>query len=178
MAPTRSGQRFRSDDVRLGTVMTPFGLRGEFRVFLYNPESELLNGPTDVVLVGEDGSRQALQLTLSPGTGRRIIGSSPGLRHVDQAAVLHGMEIVLPQDRLPPPAPGEYYHSDLIGLPVFTRSGQDLGHLAEIYSQSEVDTWVVRGPDGEHYVAALREVVLEVRPGDRIIVDDDAGHLL
>ena len=178
MAPLLAGQRFRPDDVRLGTVMTPFGLRGEFRVFLYNPDSDLLDGPTDVVLVAEDGRRQILPLTLSRGTGRRIIGSSPGIQHVDQAAGLNGLEIVLPQAQLPTPGPGEYYHSDLIGLPVFTRSGQDLGRLAEIYSQSEVYTWVIRGPEGEHYVAALRQVVLEVRPGDRIIVDDDAGKLL
>ena len=50
--------RFTPDDVRLGHVNGVFGLRGDVRLYLYNPGSELIGERIDAQLVAPDGSRR------------------------------------------------------------------------------------------------------------------------
>jgi 16S rRNA processing protein RimM len=177
--PPRPGrQHFGVDDVRLGYVSGVFGLRGDVRLFLYNPGGDVWDASVLVTFVGSDGSRAQRTTRASKGAGKRIFGHVDGVGSVDAAQALVGCELVVARDALPDNEDGAYYHRDLLGLPVRTTAGRELGLLAEIYSASDVDTWVVRGPDGETYLPALQHVVLAVLPGDHILVDDGFGSLL
>jgi 16S rRNA processing protein RimM len=67
-----------------------------------------------------------------------------------QAEALRGTRLYVAREALPAPAPGEYYHVDLIGLDVVTADGTELGrvrtyedHGAGAYLELDAD-----GPDG------------------------------
>ncbi|HCH62667.1 MAG: 16S rRNA processing protein RimM [Deltaproteobacteria bacterium] len=173
MRPRRDG-RFSPPDVRLGYVNGVFGLRGDVRLFLYNPDSELVGLRFVVALVAPDGSRTERGIETRPGSGRRILARIDGVTTPEDATALKGHELVLPEDELPQEADGEWYHRDLLGTPVETESGTALGVLRDIVSGPGMDTWVIRGDEGEVWVHARAVDLIEVEPGGRVVVADGA----
>ena len=169
---------FGPDDVRLGYISGVFGLAGHVRVYLYHPDGEMWADPVAVTFVAPDGAREVRMMQAYRGAGRRILAEVDGLSTPEVAQTWMNRELVVSRQTLPETDPGEDYHRDLLGLPVRTTAGRELGRLTEIYDTSGVDTWVVRGPDGETYLPAIREVVLSVVPSDHILVDDGFGAVL
>ncbi|HME90988.1 MAG TPA: ribosome maturation factor RimM, partial [Myxococcaceae bacterium] len=67
---------------------------------------------------------------------------------------------------LEPPAEGEYFQGDLIGLTVVSEEGAPLGTVEEIWNNAPAPTLVIRRPGGEEILAPfaddfVREVDLE-----------------
>lgn len=174
----RADPRFLPDDVRLGNVSGLHGIRGEVKLFLYNPASDLIGKDLDAILVGPTGERRPAHLHLRTGAGRRILAALDAATDRDQAAALMGFEVVLPASALPPAGPDAWYHRDLVGLPVRTVEGRSLGNIAEIYDTGEVDVWLLRVPDGDRVLPALRRNLVSVRlrqgdePGEVVVTED------
>lgn len=172
----RTDPRFLADDVRLGTISGLHGVRGEVKVFLYNPASDLIDSLERVILVDPQGQRRAVSIRLRSGAGQRILGEIEGVHDREQARALEGYEVVIPPADLPPPEVGSWYHRDLMGLPVRTVSGRDLGRIAEIHDTGEVDVWLLRGPQGERVLPVLLRHLVKVRTGadGEVVVTEDA----
>ena len=107
--PSSAAKRFSPDDVRMGHINGVFGLRGEVRLFLYNPASELIGARLDVILVDPSGGRREVEIAIRPGSGRRILGRIAGVSSPEEAAALKDHELVLPADQLPEAGEGEWY---------------------------------------------------------------------
>jgi 16S rRNA processing protein RimM len=166
--------RFSDDDVRLGHINGVFGLRGDVRLYLYNPASELVDQEFDAWLVSPDGTRSEVRLWLRRGSGRRILGAIHGVQTPEAASALRGYELVIPAEELPQEADGEWYHRDLLGTPVQTAGGAQLGTLQSIVEGPGMDTWVIRRGATEVWVHVRSDDLPDVRPGELIVVADQA----
>jgi 16S rRNA processing protein RimM len=63
----------------------------------------------------------------------------------------------------PRPLPGDsFYHHQLVGLEVRTRSGMSLGRIADVLERPANDVWVARGAGAEQLIPATRDAVIEV----------------
>lgn len=161
------------EELPLGYVSGVFGYKGEVRLFLYNRESDVFAGEgITVTLIDAEGVRVSRHLRTRSGAGKRIIGRVDGVRDEATARSLTDQEIVIEKDALPAPEDGEYYHHQLIGLPVREASGTELGTLQEIVAGHEVDIWVVRGSDGEQMIPAVREAIESVDLDTGVVIAD------
>jgi 16S rRNA processing protein RimM len=167
------------DELRLGHINGVFGLKGEVRLFLYNPNTEMFEGAGgDVVLVDEAGVRSSVTLRSRSGAGKRILGRMAGVDTPEAAGKLVGVEIVLDAAALPEAADDEFYHHELIGLPVRTESGTVLGRLTSIFEGPDTDIWMVSGPDAQSMIPAVRELIIGVDLEQGITVVDGAGQAI
>lgn len=166
--------RFLADDVRLGQINGVHGISGEVKVFLYNPGSFLMDAARDVVFVAPDGKRQSRRLKLRKGSGKRIIGTLPDCSTPEQAAQWMGFELIVPKAALPKPPADTWYVRDLIGLQVVTDADRALGRISEVHNTTGIDVWVIRQGTTERWVLALRENLVEVRLGERVVVLESA----
>jgi 16S rRNA processing protein RimM len=157
-------------DLRLGYISGVFGTRGEVRLMIYNLASAFLDKKRTVTLVSLDGARRDLPLKARPGAGRRVLARVGDAQDKPGAEALVGLEIVVHRDRLPLAEPGVWYHHDLLDVPVVDTEGRELGTLVEIHSAGEVDIWLIRGPEGECFLPALQDNIVDVEPGTRITV--------
>ena len=104
------------DRICVGAIAGSFGVSGEVRLksFCTEPEDVAAYGP----LWTEDGSRSfTVKLTrasVSGGLGARL----SGIATKEQADALKGTSLYADRDRLPSLPDDEYYHADLLGLPV------------------------------------------------------------
>jgi 16S rRNA processing protein RimM len=159
-------------EVVLGHINGVFGIRGEVRLFLHNPHSGLLVRGADVVLRTADQARHAVRISSRPGAGKRILGRITGVTTPEAARALMGADILYPKSQLPSLDDDTYYHHELLGLPVRTESGDQLGHIREIITSGDVDLWVVRAPGSEAYIPAVAAEIVSVDPGVEVIVVD------
>lgn len=162
-------------DVELGYVSGVFGVRGEVRVFLHNPESELLESACDVWLVTPDGARRAVLLTCRSGAGRRILGAIDGLTDPAEARALQGHRIVVPEADLPSPDEGEFYVRDVEGAEVRI-DGARVGTVTRVHAAGAVDILEIDTGGAEPaFVPAVQDFVQAIGP-DGVVLS--AGALL
>lgn len=155
------------DEVIVGVVRAPHGVRGEVRV---EPLTD----------VPEQRFRVGARL-ICPGIGELTIASlrgkekEPIVRFAgyddrDAAATLRNKELRVPREAARRAAGGGHLWGDLIGLRVVTPEGRELGAVSEIVRAGETDVIVVRGDAGETMLPALESVIHQVDlEGGRIV---------
>lgn len=158
-----------ADRVCVGAIAGAFGVRGEVRLksFCTVPEDIAAYGP----LTTEDGGRSfAVRLTrpVTGGLGARL----SGVETREQAEALRGTTLWAPRAALPSLPDDEFYHADLIGLPVFDPGGAPLGTVRAIFDHGAGDIVEVAGPGGTLLLPFTRAVVPTVDlAAGRIVAD-------
>ena len=69
---------------------------------------------------------------------------------------LRGTLLTVPRSALPPLAPGEYYHADLIGLPARTDAGDPVGTVIAVDNFGAGDVIEIRRADGKTVMVPMR----------------------
>lgn len=119
--------------VTLATISGAHGVAGEVRLKLFGDGVAALsahksfnNGALTLVKVREDGKGGAVA-RLAESTSRA------------EAEKLRGTVLTVPREALPPLAEGEFYHADLLGLPVVTDAGDAVGSVLAIENFGATD---------------------------------------
>lgn len=91
------------------------------------------------------------------------------------AEALRGTELTVPRSALPPLAPGEYYHADLIGLPVVTPAGEAVGTVMLVENFGAGDVLEIERPDGKRFMVPMNEAAVPEWNAERLVLD--AGYV-
>jgi 16S rRNA processing protein RimM len=162
--------------VVVGRIAALYGVQGWTRILSFTrPRERLLEyRPWEIERAGR---WQPVVLDAAKIHGDGIIARFEGRGDRDSARVLLGCEIAVARGCLPPPAAGEYYWVDLIGLEARNRDGEMLGTVDRIIETGANDVLVVRGADTEELVPFVfgtyvcevdldrRQLVLDWTPG-------------
>lgn len=147
--------------VIVGQVTGVFGVQGWVKVRSYTlpPDNILEYQPWWVRLHGE--WREA-PVSAGRSHGKGIVVRLEGHGDRDSARVLVGAPIGVSRTQLPPPSPGEYYWTDLVGLEVMNREGVSLGVVEYLFATGANDVLVVEG-ERERLIPFIKDqVVLEI----------------
>lgn len=159
--------------VVLGKVGGLYGVRGWVKLWSFTEPVENLLDYRELELCRGD-RWEAVRLAEGRRQGEALVARFDGCEDREQAALLVGAELAVTRDRLPAPAPGEFYWADLVGLEVVTVDGASLGRVEQMMATGANDVMVVRG-ERERLVPFLPgRYVHEVDlGGGRIVVDWD-----
>jgi 16S rRNA processing protein RimM len=119
--------------VTLAAIAGAHGVAGEVRLKLFGDgiatlakQKSFNDGALTLVKVREDGKGGAVA-RLSESSSRA------------DAEKLRGTVLTVPREALPPLAEGEFYHADLLGLPVVTDAGDAVGSVLAIENFGATD---------------------------------------
>lgn len=145
--------------IPLAKIGRPRGLKGDLRIDIYNPESDLFTPGKSFYLSPETGI-QKLTIATCDGQWCKFFE----IQNVDDARNVVGKELCLPRDEMPKPKDGSYYHVDLIGcLIIDTNTNRTLGALNDILYTASNDVWVVvNEQDEETLIPILKDVIVKV----------------
>ncbi|MCL6451862.1 MAG: ribosome maturation factor RimM [Acetobacteraceae bacterium] len=169
--------------IAVGQVVAPHNPRGEVRVLPLTdfPERFLR---TARVFVCPPGGGEPVPLRVEAARLHRgmVLLKLEGCGDMAAAERLRGSMLKVPEEELVPLEPGRYYVFQIVGLEVFTASGQCLGRVEEVLQTGANDVYVVRGRRGgrpvEVLLPALREVVRRVDlEAGRLVVELPPGLL-
>lgn len=105
--------------VEIGIVGRPHGVRGELRVHLHNPGSEVIGRADPVYLLRNPGGEPVVRRIEGVRQGPRcVLVSLEGADSRELAAELKGARLLVPRSVLPPPEEDEFYVDDLPGVEV------------------------------------------------------------
>lgn len=175
--------------VTVGVVVRPFGMRGELKVRLETdfperfqpgarlywwlppapapPETEQPAPPSRPKKPPRTTKPQECYVKTVRTHGNYLVLTLEGIETREQAERLRGAWLLIPPEERMPLEEGQYYIDDLIGMEVFTETGERVGKLKHVRHGAAYDFFDI----GAYTIPAVEEYILEVDvPNKRMVV--------
>jgi 16S rRNA processing protein RimM len=138
--------------ITVGKIVRPQHNRGQVVIDVATDFPEERFGPGAVVFVERDGRVDRMTVAESrPHDARWVVGFE-GVRSIDAAEQLRGLELRVPAEALAKLEPGTYYIHDLVGCEVWTVGGEKVGPVARVDGGSGVPILVIDAGGGSDEV--------------------------
>ena len=147
--------------VTLAVIIGAHGVTGEVRLKVFTEDLssyKVFNGGALTLKSVRHGSNGAIA-RIAEVTDRNA------------AEALRGTELTVPRSALPPLEPGEYYHADLLGLPVVSLEGAALGQVVAIDDFGAGDVIEVERPDKKRFMVPMNADAVPDWNAERLVVD-------
>ena len=158
------------DLVVLGRVSGVFGTRGWLKIYSYTRPREniMLYSNWTMLRAGEKSSSKLLQ---HKKQGPGLVALLDGISDRDAAIEWVDADITIDRATLPPPAEGEHYWADLVGLEVRNLDGLVLGRIEQILATGANDVIVVQGSVERliPYVADHYVIEVNLKSGEMLV---------
>ncbi len=163
--------------VPLGEIVATHGLDGRLKLNLFNPNSDTLAAGVEVCLE-KDGRQSFHQIESFRPHKQQLLIKLCDVEHIDAAAQFLGSTLLVDDSLLDELKPGEYYLYQVVGFTVFGSSGSAIGTVTGTFSTAGGELYVVQGPEKEHLIPAVREIIEQVDFAARkLIINPPAGLL-
>ena len=153
--------------IALAAVAGAHGVRGEVKLKLFGDGIESLVSQPTLTVGG-----QPLKLKDVRAGNKTAVARFEGVTSREAAEALRGSLVEIERDALPPLEPGEYYHSDLVGLQCVDGDGLAIGTVASIEDYGAGELLDVEKPDGKRSLIPFRDGVADLVDG-KIVLDPD-----
>ncbi len=162
-----------SDFVAIGRVLAPWGNQGKVKIEVITDFPERFTPSARVCIDQEPATIESVHRQ----KGTAVIKLDT-VNSREEAELLRGKLVEIPESELKPLPEGQYYQFQLIGLEVWTTQGELLGEVTEILSAPANDVYVVQGDAGENLLPAIEDVVktVDLEKG-RIVIEPIPGLL-
>ena len=143
--------------VTLAAVAGAHGLKGEVRLKLFTDDADGLKR-----YPAFEANGRSLTLAAIRAAGGGAIARFREVTDRTGAEALRGTALTVPRTALPPLPEGEYYHADLIDLPVFADDGAEVGRVIAVENFGAGDVLDIRKADGKTSMVPIHAATLDV----------------
>ncbi len=158
----------------VGRLVRAHGLKGAVVARPASDGSDVLL-QVEQVVVEHAGERTRRRVRAARRLGRQVLLELEGIEDRTRAESLVGAALLLSSDELPPPAEGEIYRRDLVGLEVVGKDGQRYGTVVDLES-SPAQEWLLVDCGGREVLVPFTEGLVTVDlPAGRVVVDAPEG---
>jgi 16S rRNA processing protein RimM len=160
----------------VGVITGPQGVRGAVRVKSFTAI------PADVAAYGkveDETGRRSFELRVVGSALGVVIATIAGLDDRDAAELLKGTRLYVARSALPAPDEDEYYHSDLIGLPMVLQDGTMFGTVRAVHDYGAGTSLEIAHHTGRIVLAPFTRAVIPVVDvaAGRLVIDPPDGLL-
>jgi 16S rRNA processing protein RimM len=162
-SPVTDGER----RVALAAVAGAHGVKGEVRLKLFTDSAANLKVHSKLIV----GGAERRLIDVREG-GKTAVARFEGVGDRTAAEALRGSLVEVDRDALPPLEEGEYYHSDLIGLPCVDGDGAGIGTVVAVENFGAGDLLEVERADGRKSLIAFKSGIADLHDG-QIVLDPE-----
>ena len=153
--------------ILLGRILGPHGLKGEVKI------KSFTEAPLDIAsygaVIASDG--RLFELVQARMQGEIVVAAIQGIADRTSAESLRGLELSVDRSDLPEPDDDEFYHADLIDLPVLDASGGEVGRVVAFHNFGGGDVMEMRRGTASIFVPFTQKMVLTVDvKGGRVVL--------
>lgn len=149
------------DFLVIGRIVKPHGLKGEVSVKVLTDFTERFD-IMETVYLGDDQLLTEYKIKATRWHKERVLITFEDIFNRDKAEGLRGLFLKIPLEEAMPLDSDTYYHYQLRGLKVFTDTNDYLGLIIDVLETGANDVYIVKGPQGEVLLPAIKEVILDV----------------
>lgn len=148
-----------NDSLTVGVILAPHGVRGDIRIKPLTERPERFFEAPSINIKGFGLAK----IENARWHKQFILLKLEGIDDMDAADRLRGLEIIMYKSELGKLPAGRYYAFEIIGLAVYTATGELLGKVSDVLSTGATDVYAVQLTDGKKLLLpAIKEVVLEI----------------
>ena len=148
--------------LQVGVVSSTHGVRGEVTVYPTTDDAARFKKLKEVFAETKHGN---VPLTIEQVKffKNMVILKFRGIDNINDVEKYKGCPLLVTRKNAVKLAPGEYFLCDLVGLAVFTDTGEELGTLTEIIRTGANDVYVVKTKnEKEVLIPNIKECIIEV----------------
>ena len=164
--------------IELGRVVNTHGVRGEVRLLPHSSPCPTLRPGLRVILRKTDASEEEVELKQVRPHPPFLLLKFVGVDSRDRAEALRKSGLFVDESDLPQLQAGEFYHYQVIGLPVRTLTHESIGTIEEVLTTPGHDVFVVRDGEKEYLIPVVEEVVRTISIEERLVIIDPPEGLL
>jgi 16S rRNA processing protein RimM len=166
------GRIDRESLIYVATVVRPHGLLGTLKVKVESDNPSRF-APQSRLLLVQGGEVTPVEVESFSPQDRFGLLKLKQVQSIEQAEVLKGAELAVPDHDLKPLPPGEYYTFQIIGLKVFSEQGLKLGQIVQVEEYPAGDIYLVQSETEKFYVPAKGPVIqsIDLELGRMVIRD-------
>jgi 16S rRNA processing protein RimM len=153
--------------IALAAVAGAHGVKGELRLKLFSDSIDNLLRQERLYVGGAE--RRLLSVR---DAGKTAVAKLEGIADRSAAEALRGSLVEVDRSALPPLEEGEYYHSDLIGLPAFDAEGNKLGTITAVENFGAGELLEVQLDGGRASLIPFKPGIADLQEG-RIVLDPE-----
>jgi 16S rRNA processing protein RimM len=153
--------------IALAAVAGAHGIKGEVRLKLFGDSADSLAAHEKLLVGGV-----AMRLQAIRSAGKTAVARFDGVTDRSAAERLRGSLVEVDRSDLPPLEEGEYYHSDLIGLPALDREGVVIGQVVAVENYGAGDLLEIDVHGSNRSLIPFKPGVADLEE-DRVIVDPE-----
>lgn len=132
----------------------------------------------DTIFIEKDGKLVKKVIEKAETSGKYVYLRIKGVDSRDDIALYTGCEIKIYASQSPKPPDGTYYHYQILGLRVFTDTGEYIGKVRDIIETGSNDVYAVVDKEKERLIPAIEGVIKEINlKEERIIIHPITGLL-
>ncbi len=154
----------------VGKILKPHGIKGSVKAEIITsfPEHFL---DLEKVFIEQKNQKQAYSIEEVRLSNRFVFIKFVEVNSIEEALELRGSYLYIPEEDLIPLGEDEYYIHELLGMKVFDEHGVLLGTIADVWTFSANDVYVLKTVQGEEkLIPAVKSVVKSVNRQQRIMV--------
>jgi len=156
--------------ITIGKAVKPFGVRGEMKIEPMTDSPGRFKDLTRVHLVSPKGKEIVCIVKSVRYAGEVPFLLFDGFDSPEKARALNGWLVKVPEEDTVPLPEGQYYWYELIGMEVFSESGEKLGTIVDIFETGSNDVYVMKRGSKEVYLPAIKEVIKQVDRKERQMI--------
>jgi len=149
--------------VTLAAVIGAHGVAGEVRLKVFAEDLGAYRSFND----------GALTVTSLRAGSNGAIARFAEVKDRTAAENLRGTALTVPRSALPPLAEGEYYHADLLDLPVVTAGGDPIGTVVAIDNFGAGDVIEIERPTGKRFMVPMIPAAVPEWSAERLVIAPD-----
>ncbi|HLL06125.1 MAG TPA: ribosome maturation factor RimM [Myxococcaceae bacterium] len=158
--------------LEFGYVARAHGIHGEIAIRAFDPGSETLDAVERLRVRTRSGEERELLIESLRPTPKEDILALEGVETREAAEALVGATVFVYREDLEPPAEGEYFQGDLVGLTAVDEAGQELGKVVEIWNTGEVPNIVIRAEGKPELIVPFADEFVPTVdvPGGKLVI--------
>lgn len=166
------------DLILIGHVIRPHGIAGLLRIVSYAQSLETFLQAGSVFMDrGNNEFEEGKVIDIRPHGSSFLLRLS-GLNSIEQTEIFKAAKIFIRKDSLIKKDEDEFFYYELLGLNVYSITGQYLGVVKEIFPTGSNDVYVVEGQGKEFLIPAIHQVIKEINIAQKRMVISPIKGLL
>ena len=157
--------------ITIGRLGAAYGIQGWLHITSFTDPTDNIFEYRKDWLIKTNNQWRPIKITNHKSHGNAFIVKLPECNDRDTAMQFKGTEIGVKRSALPETNANEYYWDDLIGLTVYTISGESIGTVDYLFETGSNDVIVTKG-EKQHFIPYTDDAIKQVDLEKQAIIID------
>ena len=148
--------------LELGQIVNSYGIKGFLKVVPYTDDNTRFND-LETIYIEKNNKLQEYVIEEVKYSKNLVLLKLKGIDTIEQAEKFKNCYLKINRKDAIELEEDTYFLVDLIGIEVFTESGENLGNIIDVFPTGSNDVYVVKNEEGKQVLLpAIKDVIISV----------------